>query len=202
LLRLEKKDIKPVSQMLARAFRDELKDVFPDPVERRRKEPIANEFYLRRDAIGNHAFVTSPKLEGIAVWMRSDRKQPGNWWRMLVSGAIWLVPRLGLRPLRKLREGDNFMEQKRSQLLPQKHWYLAVLAVDPPHQGKGHGSRLVRQMMALIDEEDLPCYVETEGEKNIAMYRRYGFEPVDEYVVPGTTDTITAMIRPACKPAD
>ena len=47
MLRLEKRHIKPASRMLARAFRDEIKDVFPDPVERRRKEPIANEFYLR-----------------------------------------------------------------------------------------------------------------------------------------------------------
>jgi GNAT superfamily N-acetyltransferase len=187
--------------MLACAFRDEMKDIFPDPVERRRKEPIANEFYLRRDSVGSHAFVTSPKLEGIAIWRRSDQKRYGAWWRMLVSGAIWLVPRLGLRSLLKMHAGDHMMEQKHRRLMPQKHWYLAVLAVDPPHQGQGHGSRLVREMMALIDEEGLPCYVETEGQKNIAMYRRYGFEPVDELVVPGTTETITAMIRPARKAA-
>ena len=202
MLRLQKEHIKPVSQMLARAFRDELKDTFPDPIERRRKEPIANEFYLRRDTVASHAFVSSPQLEGIAVWWRSDQKKPGIWWRMLLSGAIWLVPKLGFRSVRKMQAGDRFMEQKHRQLMPEKHWYLAVLAVDPPHQGKGHGSRLVRDMLAHIDTEGLPCYVETEGERNIAMYRRYGFEPVDEYVIPGTTETITAMIRPAYKAAD
>ena len=47
LLEMEKKYIKPASLMLARAFKDEMKDVFPDPEERRVKEPYVSELFIR-----------------------------------------------------------------------------------------------------------------------------------------------------------
>ncbi len=50
-------------------------------------------------------------------------------------------------------------------------------------------------MLSYIDEEGLHCYVETDGEKNIAMYQHFDFVVVDEFVVPGTKDTMVAMLR-------
>ena len=50
-------------------------------------------------------------------------------------------------------------------------------------------------MLSNIDEEGLPCYLETEGEKNVSMYQHFGFEVVDEFVVPNTQDKLVAMLR-------
>jgi len=90
---------------------------------------------------------------------------------------------------------DQYVERKHDELAPAKHWYLAVLAVDPQHQGKGHGSKLLNEMLSQIDEEGLPCYVETEGEKNVSMYQHFGFKVIDEFTVPNTKDTLVAMLR-------
>jgi len=195
LLKLEKKHIKPVSLMLSRAFKDDLKDVFPDPEERRVKTPYVNEFFLLRDYSNSRAFITSPQLEGIAVWMHSDKRKKRPFWRILTSGAIWPAIIIGIKALRKMQAFDRYVERKHKELAPNKHWYLAVLAVDPQHQGKGYASKLLNEMLSYIDEEGLHCYVETEGEKNVSMYQHFGFEVVDEFVVPGTNDKLVAMLR-------
>ena len=195
MLKLEKEHIKAASLLLSRAFKDELKDIIPDPEERRLKEPYANEFFLRRDYSHSMAFITSPALEGIAVLMRSDRRKQRPFWRILTSGAIWQAIRIGIKPLRKMQTYDQYIERKHSELVPCKHWYLAVLAVDPEYQGRGYASKLLNGMFAYIDKEGLPCYLETEGVKNVAMYKHFGFEVIDEFVVPNTNDKLVAMLR-------
>jgi len=195
LLKLEKKHIKPVSLMLSRAFKDDLKDVFPDPEERRVKTPYVNEFYLLRDYSNSRAFMTSPQLEGIAVWMHSDKRKEKPFWRILTSGAIWPAIIIGIKAMRKMQAFDEYIERKHKELVPNKHWYLSILAVDPQHQGKGYASKLLNEMLSYIDEEGLHCYLETEGEKNVSMYQHFGFEVVDEFIVPGTNDKLVAMLR-------
>ena len=195
LLRMGKDHIKPVSRMLSRAFKDELKDIFPDPEERRVKEPLVNEFLIRRDYSYSRTFITSLQLEGVIIWAHSDIRAKRTFWRILTSGAIWQAIKIGRKALRKMQAFDQYVERKHKELAPAKHWYLAVLAVDPQHQGKGYGSKLLNEMLSKIDEDGLPCYVETEGEKNVSMYQRFGFKVIDEFTVPNTTEKLVAMLR-------
>jgi len=196
LLKLEKKNIKQASLMLSRAFKDDdLKDVFPDPEERKVKIPNVNEFLLRRNYSNVRAFTTSPQLEGIAVWIPSDKIAKIPFWRILASGAIWPAIRIGFKALKKIQAYDQYLKRKHKELAPYKHLYLAVLAVDPIYQGKGYASKLLNEMLSEIDKECLPCYVETEGKKNVAMYKHFGFKVVDEFVVPDTKDKLVVMLR-------
>jgi len=181
--------------MLSRAFKDDLKDVFPDPEERRVKTPYVNEFYLLCDYSDSRAFITSSQLEGIVVWMHSDKRKKRLFWRILTSGAIWPAIIIGIKALRKMQTFDEYVERRHTELAPNKHWYLSLLAVDPQHQGKGYASKLLNEMLAYIDEEGLHCYLETEGKKNVSMYQHFGFKVVDEFIVPKTNDKLVAMLR-------
>jgi len=195
LLKMEKEHIKPVSLMLSRAFKDQFKDIFPVLEERRVKEPYINEFFIRRDYSYSRAFITSPKLEGIAVWMHSNVNPGRSYWRMLTSGAIWPAIKMGRRAFRKVKKFGQHSRRMRKELAPANHWFLAALAVDPQHQGKGYGSNLLNEMLSNIDEEGLPCYLETRGEKNVSMYRHFGFKVVGEFTIPNTTFDLVAMLR-------
>ena len=196
LQRLKKKQIKQEALMLSRAFEeDDMKDVFPNPEERKVKIPYVNEFLLRRNYSNFKAFITSPQLEGIAVWIPSDKIVKIPFWRMLTSGAVWPAIKIGRKALKKIQSYDEYLKKKQQKLAPYKHLYLAVLAVDPKYQGKGYASKLVKEMLSEIDKDGLFCYVETEGEKNMAMYKHFGFEVIDEFVVPNTNDRLIAMLR-------
>ena len=131
----------------------ELKDIFPHPEERRKKTPYANELYLRCEFSNSKAFITSPNLEGLAVWVHSNKLKKKSFWTILTSGAIWLAMKIGIKALRKLQALDKHVENKHKELVPNEHWYLAVLAVDPQHQGKGYASRLLNEMLPKIDED-------------------------------------------------
>jgi ribosomal protein S18 acetylase RimI-like enzyme len=147
LLKLEKKHIKPISLVLSRAFKDDLKDVFPDPEERRMKAPYVNEFYLLLDYSEFRAFLTSPELEGIAVWIHSEKKKGGSFWRILTSGAIRPAIKVGIRAHRKFYAINGYIEKKHRELAPETHWYLAILAADPQYQGNGYASKLLNGML-------------------------------------------------------
>ena len=77
------------------------------------------------------------------------------------------------------------------------HWYLILLAVDPPWQRRGAGSMLVEHGLAFADAAGVGAYLETQKEENLAYYRRFGFELVDTLrPLPGGLPYYT-MWRPA-----
>jgi ribosomal protein S18 acetylase RimI-like enzyme len=86
------------------------------------------------------------------------------------------------------------------RLVPYVHWYLQIIGVDPAYQGQGFSSRLLRPVLERIDRERMPCYLETNSGKNVAIYRRSGFELVSEDKMPGTELTVFAMLRKAPTP--
>ena len=61
-----------------------------------------------------------------------------------------------------------------------KHLYVNCVAADPELQGRGLGKQLMTQVAELGDALDLPCYLECAGEKNPAIYKKYGFEVTGE----------------------
>ena len=61
-----------------------------------------------------------------------------------------------------------------------EHWYLATLGVDPPHQGKGYGGRLLDAVLPRADEGGMPTYLETDKERNLAFYARHRFAETDK----------------------
>lgn len=49
-------------------------------------------------------------------------------------------------------------------------WYLAILGVDHAYQGLGHGARLMKHALALVDAQGLPAYLESSNPMNISLY--------------------------------
>lgn len=60
------------------------------------------------------------------------------------------------------------------------HAYLMFLGVARAAQGHGVGSRLLKVGTDRLDAAGLPAYLETQTERNIALYRRHGFEVISE----------------------
>jgi len=70
-----------------------------------------------------------------------------------------------------------------------------IIGVVPELQGRGCASVLLAPMLARIDRQHLPCYLDTEVEKNVAIYNRYGFRVVDDSIVVGTGVRSRGMLR-------
>jgi len=118
-----------------------------------------------------------------------------SFWQIFLSGAIWPAFKMRINVGKRMRPFFEYIENKRWELVPCPHWYLMAIGVDPGYQAKGHASRLIRAMLARIDKEDMPCYLETETEKNVALYQHFDFEVIEEFIVPDTKLKLWAMLR-------
>ena len=67
-----------------------------------------------------------------------------------------------------------------NQTLPEPHWYLMEIGVKPEKQGKGIGGALLRQLIEITDNDKKSLYLETETDKNVQLYKKYGFSVVKE----------------------
>ena len=196
LVRLQKSQIKPVGEMLARAFQDDPLSAYiiPDASRRENMLPYGFEFVVRLGVSYGEVYATSPNLEGIAAWLPSEKANM-TLWRMIRNGALPLCFRFGKQTILRQSHVFNFTSSMHKRHAPFRHWYLSLLGVDPEFQGKGYASTLMEAMLARIDRERLPCYLETQKVKNVSIYQHYGFKVVEDGIIPGTDIRIWAMLR-------
>ena len=81
------------------------------------------------------------------------------------------------------------------QLVPEDHWYLMILGVEPARQRLGLGGALLQPVLARADREGLRCYLETQKPVNVPFYQAHGFEVAAETDVPGDGPHFWLMAR-------
>jgi len=182
--------------MLARAFDDDafFRKLVPDREKRLIKATHLFALTLKISIKYGEVYTTSPNLEGITVWMPPESANI-TLWKAIRCGIIPLIFRVGPRVLKKMNSADGYTERARKRLAPDRYWYLALLGVDPNHQGKGHASALMKPMLKRIDDDELTCYLETEGDKNVSMYQRFGFKSLEHINVTKYDINFEAMLR-------
>ena len=70
-------------------------------------------------------------------------------------------------------------EWGRNDLLEQ-HWHLGPIGVLPTHQGSGIGSILMECFCKEVDACLAKAYLETDLDKNVRFYEKFGFKVVSE----------------------
>ena len=196
LLRLTTKERDIGAAVLGRAFAEYevLRHYFPDETQR---HTVANTFVFIGLAVClkyGEVYATSEELEGVAAWLPPG-KAPFRGWQILRSVPLPTLLRFGRQGAGRMQAYGRFVDNLHRRLLPYRHWYLQVIGVDPAYQGQGISSRLIRPMLERIDRERMPCALETNIDKNVAIYRRFGFEVISEDQMPGTPLISFLMLR-------
>ena len=196
LVRLTKAQIKPAGEIFARVLQDDPLFTYfiPNPIERKNKSHILYEGMVRYGVLYGEVYATSPNLEGVAIWIPSE-KADFTIWRMFRSGFFSVLFRIGKKTISKMMSFSDYTNSLHKSHAHFPHWYLFMLGVDSMFQGKGYASRLLRPMFARIDQEHLPCYLETHNKKNLPFYQHYGFQVAAEGTIPKTNVTHWAMLR-------
>ena len=198
LLQLNESNIKPAAEVLALAFQNYplLQYGFPGELEREKMASYFFQYFLSYCVRYGEVYATSPNLEGIAVWIPSTN-YPVTFWRLLHSVPPLIIFGLGMHRGFKMRRLGEYLDTVHKRLTPFKHWFLQTIGIAPQFQGKGYAGKLLRPMLSKIDEEGLPCYLETLDEQNVSLYEHFGFKIVDKSNVPETSLTNWAMLREA-----
>lgn len=75
-----------------------------------------------------------------------------------------------------------------------EHWHLGPVAVDPPLQRRGLGSRLLRACCEHIDGQKTAAYLENDKQENLPFFERFGFAVEARHEVLGVPTWF--MLRP------
>lgn len=89
----------------------------------------------------------------------------------------------------------GWIDRLHGELMPEPHWYLWALGVASEAQRQGVGARLLEPVLKTAAEGGVPCYLETQTERNVAFYRKRGFETVREERMPALDLPIWFMVR-------
>jgi len=195
VIRLTNDHVKYAARVCARAFHDDPLFAYFVPDARERKSRLVSllQFSIRYGLLYGEAYATSPNLEGIAVWLSSEI----SLFRAIRSGGLSLLFRLRWRTVARMRSVMKHVYSVRRNYLSLPHWYLFLICVDPPFQGRGYASALLKPMLGRIDREHLACYLETENQKNLPIYGHYGFKVIADVAIPGTGLHHWLMLREA-----
>lgn len=153
-------------------------------------------------AASNGIVEKTPGLEGVALW-----QPPGCeiGLRATVRSGFALprvVMRMPAQDRRRMIAVLRQFDERRKQLMPEPHWYVPAIGVDPDHQHRGVGSSLMGAGIERADRGGTPIYLETEEAANVGFYEHLGFELVDEIAAVGMGLPLWLMVRrPAGSPS-
>ena len=196
---LDKTQIKTAGEVLGRALKDDPVSVWTIPDEAKRHTSI-NHVFQMTSCLGvkfGETLATSPNLEGIAVWLPYINKE----FKHIINLSCLFkakVYKLGTQAQKLIKPIDAHLTKIHREYAPDDHWYLQTLGVDPAYQGKGYGSTLMEYMLDKIDiTTPLPVFLETSTEINVRFYKRFGFEVVEEGIIPETDVEQWFLLRSA-----
>jgi len=174
---LNESHIELAGQALAQAFFNYpvFTYVFPEISERERELPLLLQSFVHYGIMHGEVYATSPDLEGVAVWL-----PPGY------PGGYLITPQVSKAALQRMAYWGSQVYPIRKRYVPRDHWFLEFIGVIPEFQGRGYASILLASMLAMINEQHLPCYLDTELEKNVTLYQHFGFRVVEDTEIPGT----------------
>lgn len=89
----------------------------------------------------------------------------------------------------------DFMNSQNNKYISSDMWYLSILGVNPEHQNKGLGRKLVEPILKEADELQITTYLETFTLQNNTFYKRLGYKVVACIKEPNINQEYNLMIR-------
>jgi GNAT superfamily N-acetyltransferase len=183
VLPLREEEVGEASAVIARAFHEDPLTVhlYPDADTRGRLAPDMFEAIVRYDCLFGQVD-RLPGFTALATWLKPGEATETPE-RLAAAGFNDLSDEI---PLDRLDAFFSVVGPAHERAVPEPHWYLRLLGVDPAHQGEGLGSTLLRYGLDRADASGHSCFLETFAERNVPFYVGHGFELVIDEIEPAT----------------
>jgi GNAT superfamily N-acetyltransferase len=197
LHKVSKSEIRQATVVLADAFKEDplFKILFGDAVKNSHKYTLVAKFMIRYCYKYGDVYASSEKFEGIMA-ITQDEYSYMSLWRMIRSGSVFPFLSIGFKSFLKVASALSPMDETRKKHMKNMSFvYLQIIGVASENQGKGHGGKLLKELLAMADEAKLPVYLETETESNVRLYERFGFKTLEEMNLPVINQPMWTMLR-------
>lgn len=197
VVRVDLEDRAQAGEVLGRAFYDteQWAALLPDATVRGKKlrQMFAGTVKLTYAAGG--VVERTAGFEAVAAWLPPGRTIGA--WAMVKSGfastGFMVTP--PFPNFRRIMATLRQFDASHKSHMPDPHWYLMILGVDPVHQGSGHGSALVQSGIRKANRDNTPAYLETEKGPNTSFYEKLGFEVLSEITIEAIDIPFSLMVR-------
>ncbi len=197
LHKVSKSEIRQATVVLADAFKEDplFKILFGDAVKNSHKYTLVAKFMIRYCYKYGDVYASSEKFEGIMA-ITQDEYSYMSLWRMIRSGSVFPFLSIGFKSFLKVASALSPMDETRKKHMKNMSFvYLQIIGVASENQGKGHGGKLLKELLAMADEAKLPVYLETETESNVRLYERFGFKTLEKMNLPVVNQPMWTMLR-------
>ena len=197
LHKVKKSEIHQATVVFADAFKEDplFKILFGDAAKNSDKYIMVAKFMIRYCYKYGEVYASSEKFEGIMA-ITQDAYTYMTLWRMIRSGSIFPFLRIGIKSFGKVASSLSPIDVARKKHMKNRSFaYVQIIGVSAENQGKGHGGKLLKELISMTDEAKLPIYLETETESNVRLYKRFGFETLEKMNLPAINQPMWAMLR-------
>ncbi len=195
LFKLDKTNIHLAGKVAAKAYfnADDFSTFFKDPSKHMKYIAKIMNLTFQISVKFGSVYAPSKNIEGVAAWLPHEKINLSVL-QYIRHGALSVFFSAGKEGRRNLLRYPNLVSKKREQHANFPHMYLYNIAIDPVYQGRGYASKLLKPMLAKLDENHLPCYLESP-ERNVTLYEHFGFEVVEHVVIPESDPDMWLMLR-------
>ena len=199
IYRIRKDEIPKAAAVMAGAFRFDplFRAFFEDAADSEKQLRLLSELMLRYYLRYGEVAAPSAELEGVMAWGAGSISQM-RFHRLILSGAAAPLFRMGGAAMARMDELFGPAEEfRRKHTGRRPHNYLAMIGVSQEHQGRGFGGRLLRYLTERSDSAGIPLYLETETERNVEIYSRFGFKVIEKFNIDRLNMPFWVMTREA-----
>ncbi len=178
------RDVDAAANSLAKAFmNDPLQNyTFPDEQERKERSPAHFKAGVEYGMKFGEVYITS-QAEGAVVCLAPNKTEITS--ERAEEGGLTRLPALmGEEQAGRFFSALEFIDPYHKRDVPEPHWYIMILGVDPVHHGKGLGKALLEPVMKKAEANRQPVYLETAQPTNVPFYQKLGFKVLRELVDP------------------
>lgn len=188
--------IQQYADVLAQAFMTDplFQYFFPDEGTRRQLAAYTFRFILQHARVKGFIIETAQQSQGVAIWLPSS-KINRHLLDQLRFGAVDMLWRQGTAAIARQKAASEHMKRIHAHHVSVPHLYLSTIGVLASHRGRGLASKMILPMLEKADRDGMVCYLDTHSEANIELYQRFGFEIVQESIIPDSNVRHWAMRR-------
>ncbi|EHQ27503.1 GNAT family N-acetyltransferase [Mucilaginibacter paludis] len=166
-----------VTDLLSAAFNDNLSVNYIVRQDDKRKQRIR--------ALMDYSFEVCYRFG--KVWLSEDRKacalvlyphQRKTDLEAILLDFKLIFKAIGLGGIKKALDRETMIKAKQPK---EPMAYLWFIGVSPLYQHQGSGGRLLKQIIADAEQQDLPVYFETSTERNLPWYEQHGFTEYEKF---------------------
>jgi len=91
-----------------------------------------------------------------------------------IRTALAVLPAMGVGLLKQLKISNAWARHDPGK----PHAHLGPIGVHPDFQGRGVGKAMLASFLATVDGQNFGAYLETDVDRNVTLYEKFGFKVV------------------------